>query len=167
LAVRVPRSSAFGGWGHMQIYKESGRHHTPIYLHLFLSIYLSTYLSIYLPTYLSVRLCPSLCLSVGLSICLSIYMCIDLSIYLSFYLFYLPVYLLSFYLSICLSASLYLSVCLLLAFLNITTIAPGSVSYLVTGRFGCKLRYNQFDEIPSFDTSYKPQLLGTNKTPYL
>jgi hypothetical protein len=27
--------------------------------------------------------------------------------------------------------------------------------------------YNQFDEIPSFDTSYKPQLLGTNKTPYL
>jgi hypothetical protein len=27
--------------------------------------------------------------------------------------------------------------------------------------------YNQFDEIPSFDTSYKPQLLGTNKAPYL
>jgi hypothetical protein len=27
--------------------------------------------------------------------------------------------------------------------------------------------YNQFAEIPSFDTSYKPQLLGTNKTPYL
>jgi hypothetical protein len=27
--------------------------------------------------------------------------------------------------------------------------------------------YNQFDEISSFDTSYKPQLLGTNKTPYL
>jgi hypothetical protein len=27
--------------------------------------------------------------------------------------------------------------------------------------------YNHFDEIPSFDTSYKPQLLGTNKTPYL
>jgi hypothetical protein len=27
--------------------------------------------------------------------------------------------------------------------------------------------YNQIDEIPSFDTSYKPQLLGTNKTPYL
>jgi hypothetical protein len=27
--------------------------------------------------------------------------------------------------------------------------------------------YNQFDEIPSFDTSYNPQLLGTNKTPYL
>jgi hypothetical protein len=27
--------------------------------------------------------------------------------------------------------------------------------------------YNQFDEIQSFDTSYKPQLLGTNKTPYL
>jgi hypothetical protein len=27
--------------------------------------------------------------------------------------------------------------------------------------------YNQFDEIPSFDTLYKPQLLGTNKTPYL
>jgi hypothetical protein len=27
--------------------------------------------------------------------------------------------------------------------------------------------YNQFDEIPSFDTSYKPQLLGTNKTRYL
>jgi hypothetical protein len=27
--------------------------------------------------------------------------------------------------------------------------------------------YNQFDEILSFDTSYKPQLLGTNKTPYL
>jgi hypothetical protein len=27
--------------------------------------------------------------------------------------------------------------------------------------------YNQFDEIPSLDTSYKPQLLGTNKTPYL
>jgi hypothetical protein len=26
---------------------------------------------------------------------------------------------------------------------------------------------NQFDEIPSFDTSYNPQLLGTNKTPYL
>jgi hypothetical protein len=25
--------------------------------------------------------------------------------------------------------------------------------------------YNQFDEILSFDTSYKPQLLGTNKTP--
>jgi hypothetical protein len=27
--------------------------------------------------------------------------------------------------------------------------------------------YNQFDKIPSFDTSYKPQLLVTNKTPYL
>jgi hypothetical protein len=27
--------------------------------------------------------------------------------------------------------------------------------------------YNQFDEIPSFDTVYKPQLLGTNKTLYL
>jgi hypothetical protein len=27
--------------------------------------------------------------------------------------------------------------------------------------------YNHFDEIPSFDTSYKPQLLGTNITPYL
>jgi hypothetical protein len=27
--------------------------------------------------------------------------------------------------------------------------------------------YNQFEEIPSLDTSYKPQLLGTNKTPYL
>jgi hypothetical protein len=27
--------------------------------------------------------------------------------------------------------------------------------------------YNQFDEFPSFDNSYKPQLLGTNKTPYL
>jgi hypothetical protein len=27
--------------------------------------------------------------------------------------------------------------------------------------------YNQFDEIPSFDTSYKPQLFGTNKTLYL
>jgi hypothetical protein len=27
--------------------------------------------------------------------------------------------------------------------------------------------YNQFDEIPSFDTSYKCELLGTNKTPYL
>jgi hypothetical protein len=27
--------------------------------------------------------------------------------------------------------------------------------------------YNQFDEITSIDTSYKPQLLGTNKTPYL
>jgi hypothetical protein len=27
--------------------------------------------------------------------------------------------------------------------------------------------YNQFDKITSFDTSYKPQLLGTNKTPYL
>jgi hypothetical protein len=26
--------------------------------------------------------------------------------------------------------------------------------------------YNQFDEIPSIDTSYKPRLLGTNKTPY-
>jgi hypothetical protein len=26
--------------------------------------------------------------------------------------------------------------------------------------------YNQFDEIASFDTSYKPQLFGTNKTPY-
>jgi hypothetical protein len=24
--------------------------------------------------------------------------------------------------------------------------------------------YNQFDEISSFDTSYKPQLLGTKKT---
>jgi hypothetical protein len=27
--------------------------------------------------------------------------------------------------------------------------------------------YNSYDEIPSFDTSYEPQLLGTNKTPYL
>jgi hypothetical protein len=27
--------------------------------------------------------------------------------------------------------------------------------------------YNQFDKIPSFDTSYKPQLFRTNKTPYL
>jgi hypothetical protein len=26
---------------------------------------------------------------------------------------------------------------------------------------------NVVEEIPSFDTSYKPQLLGTNKTPYL
>jgi hypothetical protein len=26
---------------------------------------------------------------------------------------------------------------------------------------------NQFDEIPSFDTSYKSQLFGTNKTQYL
>jgi hypothetical protein len=26
--------------------------------------------------------------------------------------------------------------------------------------------YNQFDEIPSFNTSYTPRLLGTNKTPY-
>jgi hypothetical protein len=28
-------------------------------------------------------------------------------------------------------------------------------------------KYNQFDEIPSFYTSYKPRLLGTDKTPYL
>jgi hypothetical protein len=28
-------------------------------------------------------------------------------------------------------------------------------------------QYTQFEEIPSFDTSYKPQLLGTNKTLYL
>jgi hypothetical protein len=30
--------------------------------------------------------------------------------------------------------------------------------------------YNQFDEVPSFDTAYKPQLFGTNKVtmrPYL
>jgi hypothetical protein len=27
--------------------------------------------------------------------------------------------------------------------------------------------YNQIDEIPSFDTAYKPRILGTNKTPYL
>jgi hypothetical protein len=27
--------------------------------------------------------------------------------------------------------------------------------------------YNQFDEIPSFDTSCKSQLFVTNKTPYL
>jgi hypothetical protein len=27
--------------------------------------------------------------------------------------------------------------------------------------------YKQFDEITSFDISYKPRLLGTNKTPYL
>jgi hypothetical protein len=27
--------------------------------------------------------------------------------------------------------------------------------------------YNQFDEIPSFNTSYKPQLLETNNTPSL
>jgi hypothetical protein len=27
--------------------------------------------------------------------------------------------------------------------------------------------YNQFHKFPSFDTSYKPQLFGTNKTPYL
>jgi hypothetical protein len=27
--------------------------------------------------------------------------------------------------------------------------------------------YNQFYEIPSFDTSYKPRLSRTNKTPYL
>jgi hypothetical protein len=27
--------------------------------------------------------------------------------------------------------------------------------------------YNQLEEIPSFDTSYKSQLLGTNKTSYL
>jgi hypothetical protein len=27
--------------------------------------------------------------------------------------------------------------------------------------------YNWFDKIPSFDTSYKHQLLGTNKTSYL
>jgi hypothetical protein len=27
--------------------------------------------------------------------------------------------------------------------------------------------YNQFDGISSFETSYKPQLFGTNKTQYL
>jgi hypothetical protein len=27
--------------------------------------------------------------------------------------------------------------------------------------------YNQFDEIPSLNTSYKPRLLGTNKIPFL
>jgi hypothetical protein len=27
--------------------------------------------------------------------------------------------------------------------------------------------YNQFDEITSFNTSYMPRLLGTNKTPYV
>jgi hypothetical protein len=27
--------------------------------------------------------------------------------------------------------------------------------------------YDRFDEFPSFDTSYKPQLFETNKTPYL
>jgi hypothetical protein len=27
--------------------------------------------------------------------------------------------------------------------------------------------YNQFDEIPSFDTSYMPRLVATDKTPYL
>jgi hypothetical protein len=27
--------------------------------------------------------------------------------------------------------------------------------------------YNHFDEISSFDTSYRSRLLGTNKTPYL
>jgi hypothetical protein len=27
--------------------------------------------------------------------------------------------------------------------------------------------HNQLDEIPFFDTSYKPRLLDTNKTPYL
>jgi hypothetical protein len=27
--------------------------------------------------------------------------------------------------------------------------------------------YNQFDEIPFFDTSYMPRLLATDKTPYL
>jgi hypothetical protein len=27
--------------------------------------------------------------------------------------------------------------------------------------------YNWFDKIPSFDTSYMPELFGTNKTPYL
>jgi hypothetical protein len=30
-----------------------------------------------------------------------------------------------------------------------------------------KEEYNQIVEIPSFDTSYKPQLMGTNKTPYM
>jgi hypothetical protein len=30
-----------------------------------------------------------------------------------------------------------------------------------------KEEYNQFHKIPSFDTSYKPQLLEVNKTPYL
>jgi hypothetical protein len=28
-----------------------------------------------------------------------------------------------------------------------------------------KEEYNQFDEMPSFDTSYKPRLVRTNKTP--
>jgi hypothetical protein len=27
--------------------------------------------------------------------------------------------------------------------------------------------YNKFDKIISFETSYKPQLFGSNKTPYL
>ena len=27
--------------------------------------------------------------------------------------------------------------------------------------------YNQFDEIPSFDSSYMPRLLANDKTPYL
>jgi hypothetical protein len=30
-----------------------------------------------------------------------------------------------------------------------------------------KEEYSQFDEIPSFDTSYMHRLLGTNKTLYL
>jgi hypothetical protein len=33
--------------------------------------------------------------------------------------------------------------------------------------FVAEEEYNQFDEIPSFDTSYTPQLFRTNKTPYL
>jgi hypothetical protein len=56
---------------------------------------------------------------------------------------------------------------------DVPDLAKKNWSVVMPGKKDCgetvveEEEYNQFDEIPSFDTSYKPQLLGTNKTLYL
>jgi hypothetical protein len=48
---------------------------------------------------------------------------------------------------------------------NWSVVMPGKKRIVVVENVFEEEEYNQFDEIPSFDTSYKPRLLGTNKTP--
>jgi hypothetical protein len=50
---------------------------------------------------------------------------------------------------------------------NWSVVIPGKKRIVGVENVVEEEEYNQFDEIPSFETSYKPRLLGTNKTPYL
>jgi acyl CoA:acetate/3-ketoacid CoA transferase alpha subunit len=50
---------------------------------------------------------------------------------------------------------------------NWPVIMPGKIRIVGVENIVEEEEYNQLDEIPSFDTSYKPRLLETNKTLYL